>query len=199
MSESFHSFASAGDSAIFPVENDDTLGRLIALFLHSRLFGGESRKRGTFLHELGWQDSLVSEMSEMPIDDVAKVLSSSNSCLGVIFDHRKAAAVVNSYRALKRDEDELNYFIVNGATPQLIRQLFPKVSARLVAQQRKQLGYESKGGRPPLPDTETSYAIYRSWKLLCTSESDLRQRYKRLKEQYPNFTLATLSATVDSA
>jgi hypothetical protein len=200
MYESTHPQISiAGDRSVFPVEDDDTLGRLIALFLHSRLFGGKA-PRGTTssLKALGWEDSLVDEMSTMHIDDVARILSGSNACLGVVFDHRKAAAVVNSYRAIKRDEHDLDYFILNGATPALIRQLFPTIGARLVAQRRKLLGCESRGGRPPLPDAETSYAIYRCWKSLCEQQLSARDRYRRLKEAHPTLSLATLCAAIES-
>ncbi|MBC7956873.1 MAG: DUF2857 family protein [Cytophagales bacterium] len=185
------------DQAVYSIENDDTLSRLIALFLHNRLFGNAS-KSSTSLQQLGWQDSLVTEMSAMPIDDVAKILSGSSACVGVVFDHRKAAAVVHSYRALKRDESELDYFILNGATPALIRTLFPKVSARVVTEHRKQMGCESRGGRPPLPDAETTYAIYRCWQALTAQESSLRARYRRLKEHFPVHSLATLCAAIES-
>ncbi len=185
------------DQPVYPVENDDTLSRLIAVFLHNRLFAAPG-KSAAKLQDLGWEDSLVSEMSTMPIDDVAKILSGSSACVGVVFDHRKAAAVVNSYRALKRDKSELDYFILNGATPALIRTLFPKVSARVVTEQRKLLGCDSRGGRPPLPDAENVYAIYRSWQTLCAEEPNLRARYRRLKEQYPAYSLATLCAALDA-
>lgn len=187
---------SNAEQAVYPVENDETLSRLIALFLHNRLFNGS--KGSTSLRQMGWEESLLTEMSSMPINDVAKILGSSTAGLGVTFDHRKAAAVVRSYRALKRDENDLDYFILNGATPALIRKLFPKVSARVVTAHRKQLGCESKGGRPPLPDTETVYAIYRFWKNLCASEQNQRVRFRRLKEHFPSFTLATLCAAIDS-
>lgn len=199
MYESMHpQLSDPGGRSVFPVENDDTLGRLIALFLHSRLFGGRQRGSDDSLRQLGWEDSLVSEMSTMPIDDVAKILSGPNACMGVVFDHRKAAAVVNSYRAIKRDEHDLDYFILNGATPALIRTLFPRISARVVAQHRKRLGCESRGGRPPQPDAETSYAIYRCWKTLGTEEPNLRCRYRRLKEHFPSLSLATLCAAIES-
>lgn len=192
------SLNASGGQAVFPIEKDDTLGRLVALFLHSRLFGETSSKDNGSLKDLGWRDSLLAEMSSMPINDVAKILSGSSACLGVVFDHRKAAAVVNSYRALKRDETDLDYFILHGATPALIRSLFPKANARVVAQHRKRLGCESRGGRPPLPEPETIYAIYRCWKSLCAQEPNARARYRRLKEHFPQFSLATLCAASES-
>jgi hypothetical protein len=204
MYESTHPQISlAGDRSVFPVENDDTLGRLIALFLHNRLFGGKAQRGASSLKALGWEDSLVDEMSTMHIDDVARILSGPNACLGVVFDHRKAAAVVNSYRAIKRDEHDLDYFILNGATPALIRSLFPTIGPRVVARRRKHLGCESRGGRPPLPDAETSYAIYRCWQSLSTPSLgapslSLRERYRRLKETYPTLSLATLCAAIES-
>ncbi len=199
MHESAHSnLTASGGQAIFPIEKDDTLGRLVALFLHNRLFGGMSTKERASLKDMGWEDSLVSEMSTMPINDVAKILSGSSACLGVVIDHKKAAAVVNSYRALKRDETDLDFFILNGATPALVRTLFPKVSARVIAQHRKRLGCESRGGRPPLPEPETTYAIYRCWKTLCAQEPSARLRYRRLKEHFPHFSLATLCAAIES-
>ncbi|MEO8152353.1 MAG: STY4526/YPO1902 family pathogenicity island replication protein [Rhizobacter sp.] len=183
---------------MFPVENDDTLGRLIALFLHNRLFGNKLQNGHNSLKEMGWGDSLVNEMYDMPINDVAKILSGPNACLGVVFDHRKAAAVVNSYRAIKRDQHDLDFFILNGATPTLIRALFPTISARVVAQQRKRLGCESRGGRPPLPDADTAHAIYRCWQTLCAQEPNLRCRYRRLKQHFPALSLATLCAAIES-
>ena len=199
MYELAHSHSAINGSrerTVVPLENDDTLGRLIAVFLHNRLFGGA--KRSTPLKEMGWNDSLVTEMSEMPINDVAKILGGSGACLGIVFDHRKAAAVVNSYRALKRDEQDLNYFIENGASPTLLKELFPKLSARLVAQQRKRLGCDSRGGRPPLPDAEIVHAIYRAWHALSVQETNLRQRYKLLKERFPALSFGTLCAALET-
>jgi hypothetical protein len=186
----------AVDKAVFPIEND-SLGRLIALVLHSRLFGNEPQRTQPTLRELGWADSLVDEMSTMPIDDVAKVLGGPNSCVGLVFDHRKAASIVNSYRALRREQRELEYFLVQGATPGLIQQLFPSVSTRTVTATRRKLGVEVKRGRPPLPDTDTSEAAYRCWQALGVQEPNLRARYVRLKKHFPELSFATLCLAIE--
>lgn len=191
-----HGADSAGPF-VFPVENDDALGRLIALFLHDKLFGRPQQRQGRCLTQLGWEESLVDEISSMPIHDVVKVLGGPNACVGVVFDHRKAAALLNSYRAIQRDDRELDFFILNGATPVLIRKLFPAVNARVVAQRRKRLGCDTRGGRPPLPDDDTCHEVYRCWESLTSQVSNLRTRFLRLKEQFPMLSFATLAATVD--
>ena len=186
----------AEDKAVFPVDDDDALGRLIALFLHNRLFS-EPRKGAALLRELGWADSLVAEVGNMPINDMAKVLSGQNPCVGVVFDHRKAAGALSSYRAIKRDQNDLEFFIQRGATPTLIRQLFPTVSARVVAATRKRLGCDSKGGRPPQTDANTSHDIYRCWQALTEQEPSLRRRYMRLAKHFPDLSLATLCVSLE--
>jgi len=185
------------DKSVFPIEND-SLGRLIALLLHSRLFGNtpQSAPRPS-LRELGWADSLVATMGTMPIDDVAKVLSGPSSCVGLVFDHRKAAAVVTSYRALRREQNDLEYFLTNGATPALIQSLFPAVSTRTVTATRRKLGVDVKRGRPPLPDNETTNAAYRCWQALCAQEKNPRARYMRLKKHFPELSFATLSVVIE--
>lgn len=184
--------------AIVPVEDDEALVRLIALFLQDRLLRSATQPGATLLREMGWAEELVSEFVRMPVVEVARLLSGAGTGLGVTFDGRRAAAVVNSYRARRREEQELEFFIAGGATPALIRRLFPKVSSRVVAQVRKRLGQDSRGGRPPLADEETAHRIYRCWQTLCAEEPDLRRRYLKLKERFPTLSLATLNATVEA-
>ena len=92
---------------MFPVENDDTLGRLIALLSTTACLAAERRGSGGSMQHLGWEDSLVNKMSAMPITDVAKILNKANACMGVMSDHRNAVAFVNSWRAIKRDDAAL--------------------------------------------------------------------------------------------
>jgi hypothetical protein len=183
--------------AVFPIEND-SLGRLIALFLHKRLCRLVPNAGDPSLRDLGWNDSLVCEMDAMPTDDVLKVLSGPHSCVSLVFDKRKMAAGLHSYRALKRDQSDLEFFLRAGATPALIHMLFSGVSSRTVTATRKRLGCESRGGRPPLPDSDTVHAIYRCWQALCTQEPSLRMRYRRLTQHFPTLSLATLCAAIDA-
>ncbi|MBC7957566.1 MAG: DUF2857 family protein [Cytophagales bacterium] len=187
----------AGAGAVFAIEND-SLGRLITLLLHQRLFKPGTASTDRSLRDLGWHDSLLSEVGAMPADELAKIWGGSNSCVSLLVDQRKVAAGLNSYRALKRDQNDLEFFLVNGATPALIHTLFPSVSSRTVTATRKRLGCESRGGRPPLPDAETSHAIYRCWQALCTQETSLRMRYMRLHKHFPALSLATLCAAIDA-
>lgn len=189
---------SGGRHAVFPIEND-SIGRLIALLLHRRFFGAAMPNREEpSLRELGWHDSLVSEMHDMPADDVARLLGGPNACVSLVVDPQKVAAGLQSYRAIKRDRSDLEFFLMHGATPALIRMLFPSVSSRTLTSLRRELGCESRGGRPPLPDEATSHAVYRRWQGLCTEESSLRVRYMRLARHFPGVSLATLCAALES-
>jgi hypothetical protein len=185
----------ASDANVFPVEND-SLGRLIALMVHRHLFG--SREGGGHsLQQLGWHDSLMAEMVAMPDEEVARIFGGPNPCVSVTFDHRKVAAEVNAYRALRREQHDLEFFLLSGATPTLIHQLFPSASARTLAATRKRLGCSSKGGRPPRADDATSHAVYRCWQALCIEEPVLRTRYMQLKRHFPDISLATLCEAID--
>jgi hypothetical protein len=189
--------ASPGMQAVLPLENN-SLGRLIVLLLHERLVGDRSGSGAAqSLRALGWHDSLLSEMHALPADELARVLGGPNGCVAVVVDQQKVAAGLQSYHAIKRDQRDLEFFLLGGATPALIRQLFPKVSSRTVTALRRRLGCESRGGRPPLPDTETSHSIYRCWQALCAQEPSPRLRYMRLKKHFPELSLATLCAAVE--
>jgi hypothetical protein len=181
-------------SAVIPIEDDEALLKLIALFLQAQV----SDSNAAWPQQLGWPKELIAEISTMPVADVAKVLSGHNTCVGVVFNHRQVAAVVNAYRARRRDDQELEFFISHGATPSLIHALFPKVSGRILAKQRKRLCGSSKGGRPPLPDADTALEIYRRWLSISTQESSVRRRYILLQEEFPALSMATLSATIEA-
>ncbi len=182
---------------VLPIEND-SLGRLIALVLQKQLLVSNHTVPNSGSHDSGWYESLANEMGNMSEDEVAKVLGGPNSCVSLVFDSRRVAAGLNSYRALKRDQSDLEFFLLGGATPALVSKLFSGISSRTVTQTRKRLGCDSRGGRPRLPDAETSHAIYRSWQTLCTQEPSLRMRYMRLKKLFPDLSFATLCAAIEA-
>lgn len=188
--------ALADGKAVFSVENDDSLVRLIALFLCNKLFGRSDEQR-KLAKEMGWADSVMSVMGDMPIADMARLLTGPNACVGLVLDYRKASAMVHSYRAIKREESELDVFVTRGATLDLLKKLFPSVSARVISAARKRLGCDSKGGRPRLPDPETAHRIYRRWQEICADEQDVRRRYLRLANEFPDLTLPILCSAIE--
>ncbi|MCK6431576.1 MAG: DUF2857 family protein [Burkholderiaceae bacterium] len=189
--------AEAADRAILPAPDDQSFIRLVAMLLQTTYLDRNSTWRHT-LRGLGWPEDLITEMQSMSIADLARVLGSSGGCVGVALDLRKTATLIHSFRALRREEAELEYMIANGASPELLRTLFPRVNKRAIGRVRRQIGRSFHTGRPPMPAPEAAAAIFSRWNDLSAREADLRARYRRLKSDFPDYSLASLHLALTS-
>jgi hypothetical protein len=99
----------------------------------------------------------------------------------------RAVALVNEAKALE------TYFICHGASWQMMSALF-KVRRKLTLKRRRDCGAWRPSGRLLLPDYLTRERIVRAW--LAIDEANLRVRYFRLHQAFPQQSIAVLEAVV---
>jgi hypothetical protein len=76
-----------------------------------------------------------------------------------------------------------------------MRRLF-KVSKQRIEVLRRTLNLAPSQGRPKMPRGKTRDAIVETWQRIAATTADLRVRYRRLHESFPQYSIATLDAVI---
>ncbi len=93
-----------------------------------------------------------------------------------------------------RDHEWLeSYFLLHGASWQLMRALF-RLTRKRVLSRRQELGAWFPAGRVPLPEVLVREDIRTVWQRI--GESDRRMRYYRLHQQFKSISIRVLEAVI---
>lgn len=98
----------------------------------------------------------------------------------------------------RRDDELCEYFVIHGASRQLLKKLF-KRSEDEIRRLRESLIGQSSSGRTGMPkDLNVRDDIHRTWHSITESsqEESLRTWLYELHQQFPAFTIDTLYSTV---
>lgn len=136
------------------------------------------------------QLTLLGELSTADLNDLA---AKPEPCIGMSIDGRRLASSLRAV-ALHREAKTIErYFLVHGASWQLVRALF-HLSRNAQRERRRSLGVERVGGYLALPGPSQCERIRRRWVLL--EGRPLRERYYALHRQFPSYPIATLERVV---
>jgi hypothetical protein len=100
---------------------------------------------------------------------------------------------------LAKRSRQLEYFIVNGATSNMLSKLFKISSADVTLKRRLFSGTASSLRRPAMPPHPVREAITNRWFEIRKGKDEEPLRaddYERLHREYPQYTFATLWAVV---
>ena len=101
------------------------------------------------------------------------------------------------YGAIKRDRQRQEYFVKHGATPDMLVSLF-KMTPNQIRTMRATLR-PSNGmvGRPTMPEIAERDRIQIAWVTICANESDMRERYYTLHQQFAMHPMSALWSTIN--
>ena len=143
------------------------------------------------LHAAGIENEQVARLRQLSALDLNRLATMRDLNIGVSFDAAgltvglRAVSLVNEAKALEA------YFICHGASWQMMSALF-KIRRKVKLRRRRDCGAWRPSGRFPLPDTALRERIYRAWHAI--EEPNLRVRYYRLHQAFPNLSIAVLEA-----
>ena len=127
--------------------------------------------------------------------DLRKIASHARDCLSIRIDREKFAKAIYAATADSQKADNLNFLVNNGATRGMIADVLGVTDVR-IDRARDLLGTPTvPRGRPSMPGAFEREQIQQAW-ALTTTLSDV-ERFRRLKEQFQRWTLASLYATVN--
>ena len=147
----------------------------------------------TELHAAGIENEQLARLRQLSALDLNRLAAMRDLTIGVAFDAAglkaglRAVALVNEAQALEA------YFIRNGASWQMMSALF-KIRRKVTLKRRRDCGAWRPAGRIPLPDYPMRERIFRAW--LAMEDPNLRLRYYRLHQAFPQLSIAALEAVV---
>ena len=147
----------------------------------------------TELHAAGIENEQLARLRQLSALDLNRLAAMRDLTIGVAFDAAglkaglRAVALVNEAQALEA------YFIRNGASWQMMSALF-KIRRKVTLKRRRDCGAWRPSGRIPLPDYPMRERIFRAW--LTMEDPNLRLRYYRLHEAFPQLSIAVLEVVV---
>ncbi len=182
---------------IFLDDEDQQLIRLILLKLVAMI------ERGKFpeLLEAGFLDSeFLNRIRDLKARDICHISLHKNLRIAI---HIDVSSLAHALGTLTRGpaEDILDYFIRHGASIAMLRDLFRLSWEDASTRRRFLLGAKAaeeleQGGRAKLPRGAVRAEIERAWLGLQCTSIPITTCYRKLHEQFPHLSLATLYGTV---
>lgn len=173
------------------VNMPDELMTILALEWIIRNVGND----GTFAFDAPGLAQGLLKMRSLSPSDLRKVAHHARDCFSVRFDRDKFAKAIYSASADSQKADNLNFLLNNGATRGMISDILGVTDSR-IDRARDLLGQiTAPRGRPSMPGVFEREQIHQAW--AETSTLAHVERFRRLKERFPRWTLASLYATVN--
>lgn len=147
----------------------------------------------TELHAAGIDIEQLARLRQLSALDLNRLAAMRDLTIGVALDAAglkaglRAVALVNEAKALEE------YFIRNGASWQMMSALF-KIRRKVTLKRRRDCGAWRPSGRLPLPEYPVRERIFRAW--FDIEDPNLRVRFHRLHQAFPQLTIAVLEAVV---
>jgi hypothetical protein len=136
-----------------------------------------------------------SSMRSLAPAGIRKIAQHAKNCMSITIDRRAFAAAIYSAAADSQRADNLQFLLENGATRSMIADVLA-VSDQRIDRQRDLLGaIPNSRGRPRMPSAAEREAIQQSWAGIPSTIPV--EKYRHLRELFPRWSLASLSATVN--
>lgn len=126
---------------------------------------------------------------------IRQIATHAKNCMSITIDTQALVAGIYAAAADSQRADNLKFLITNGATRSMIADVLA-VSDERIERQRDLLGAMPNGrGRPRMPSTAECEEIQIAWE--SASHLVPVEKYRRLRELFPRWSLASLSAAVN--
>lgn len=146
---------------------------------------------------MGCDAELIDQLRHRSTRDLIDVASRMRG-LSISFSPRELLQQLGGVDRQRRDDELCEYFVIHGASRQLLKKLF-KRSEDEIRRLRDFLIGQSSSGRTGMPkDLNVRDEIHKAWHSITTNpqEESLRNWLYELHKQFPNFTIDTLYSTV---
>jgi len=144
----------------------------------------------------GLTPEALEAMKDRPARDLMRVAEMHQFEVKVQINSSALLSCFQRLDSMKRQQELKEYFVLHGATPDMLASLF-KISLAEIRTMRAALCKQSlTSGRPPKPDLEKSIEIYKRWEEIAKQEQDIREQFYLLHQQFPAFPLSSLWATI---
>ncbi|MBW8831354.1 MAG: DUF2857 family protein [Burkholderiales bacterium] len=173
-----------------------TLKRLILEHLVERMEEGPDA-----LDELlrtGVDPLLLDMLRQRPARDFVNAAKVEQLVITANFDGRAVIASFGRLDAIKRDNEMREYFVINGAPPELLSQLF-KLSVDEIRTLRSVLFKGTQSGRPKFPPVALRERIHNDWARLAKEQpaAQVRERLYQLHLLHDAWTIQSLWCTLN--
>ena len=176
-----------------PVTSQTSQLMLIALLV--TLAGTERGERGTPEGQGAAAGPLAERLRQLSLAEIQSLAQQANLEIAVRFDADRLLWGVHTSERRREERMLLEYFIRHRAPRALMRRLF-KVSKQRIETLRRTLNLAPSQGRPKMPRGKARDAIVETWRRIAATTADLRVRYRRLHESFPQYSIATLDAVI---
>lgn len=165
--------------------------RLLAL---QQLIDALHTGRWEKLIKAGLKPETLERLRRTPLEDAATVVTRNELRVLLRIDGDSLEKCLNRIELQRADETIKEYFVRHGATPTLVKRLF-KLDRATLEQLRHLLGANARG-RTPMPKPKERDAIHAKWRELDAEDSDMRMRYYRLHQAFPQHAIRVLEAVL---
>lgn len=177
---------------------DHQIIRLILLKLADMIENGELDK----FVAAGFPDGLVDYIRALTASDICALSRQKSTRITLGFDFPALLHSVWVLRRLHDEEATMDYFVINGASAAMLRDLFRLSTKGIKDRRRYLLGSDkaeplSCAGRNELPPEALRSDIERAWLKLQCKTIPLIKCYFDLHQKFPTLPLETLYATVN--
>jgi hypothetical protein len=147
---------------------------------------GELRAAGLEIEQLGC-------LRELSAFNLKRLAAMRQVQISVCFESDGLKAGLRSLGLTGETKALETYFLCNGASWRLMRSLF-KMGRKSTYKRRRQWDAWQQPGNVRLPSLRTRQRIYRAW--TERPDKNLRTRYYRLHQAFPQYTIAALENVV---
>lgn len=170
--------------------NNEAMKRLAFLEILECIASGDTDA----LEKAGLSKESIKKLSQATAKDVPGL--SRMMTLAISFDPKNLIMDFSRADVASEERRMLEYYVLNHATPAMLRRYFRTLSEKDVHQMRKRLGAQ-KRGRTPVLDHKTAIKVFNSWERLAKIIPDERQRYIALHKDFPEWPLSSLYSAIN--
>ncbi len=171
------------------VEND-MMKRLAFLEVLEYIASGNT----AMLEKAGLSKEAIKRISKAHAKDVPNL--SRMMKLAITVDPRNLNMDFSRAELANEEQAALEYYVVNHATPAMLRRYFRTLSEKDIHSLRTKLGTK-KMGRTPVLDNRTAFQVFDAWERLSKLIKDERQRYIALHKDFTEWPLSALYSAIN--
>lgn len=166
------------------------------LVLEDLLLRMETGEVNTLL-EAGVSPELLDALRNRTIRDLIGVSQMTDASVYMHVDASSFLSCFQRLDAMKRSKQLQEYFVMQGATPDLLQSLFKLALSQIRTLRATLRPGTPISGRPAMPHTKERDEIHRAWVEIGTQEKDIREQYYALHQRFSHHSMACLWATIN--
>lgn len=181
------------------VHLDDPTVRFIALALYAQRFDQIDPASLQEMQKDGFDPVTVDRIRSLSTSDLVRLARfTKKESIQITINTGNLVADMNRYEHLRQDEAMFEYFVRNGASLQLIMNLFSKRPTDIKRMQTM-LGVVPQAGRRAIPDDPTRHLILSRWHELRKGHDWpylARDHYKQMHVEFADWSISQIESVI---